>query len=353
MRIGRRAWRAVVSLLVAVSLAGSTGCEKPAEEGGGGGGATPGGSGGNAGGGGEAGGGRRIVIGVVAKSRGNDVFQAALAGARDAARHLGPKYGADVEISWQTPEQEDASKQAEFVESLTRKGAAGIAISCSNADTVTPAIDEAVEKGIPVMCFDSDAPDSRRFCYYGTDDLTCGRKVMEELARAMGEKGTVAILAGSEAAPNLRRRTEGVREGLKKYPGMKEVGVYYHVETPADAAQKVQDVQRTSATPIEGWAFIGGWPLFTEEALPWSPGKVKVVSVDALPKQLDYLRSGHVEVLLGQDCYGWGYRSVEILLEKIVNKKDPPEAKLIDPLTRVTKDNADEYGKNWEKWLKK
>ena len=33
------------------------------------------------------------------------------------------------------------------------------------------------------------------------------------------------------------------------------------------------------------------------------------------------MRDGHVQVLLAQDCYGWGAKSVEILLEKIVNKK--------------------------------
>ena len=93
--------------------------------------------------------------------------------------------------------------------------------------------------------------------------------------------------------------------------------------------------------------------LFTEDALPWPPGKVKVVSVDALPPQLAYLKSGHVEVLLAQDCYGWGHRSVEILLDKIVKQEEPASPRVIDPLTRVTKESADEYGKQWGRWLKR
>ena len=48
-------------------------------------------------------------------------------------------------------------------------------------------------------------------------------------------------------------------------------------------------------------------------------------------------------MLLAQDCYGWGYKSVQILLEKIVNNKNPDSERVIDPLTRVTKENADEY----------
>jgi ribose transport system substrate-binding protein len=177
---------------------------------------------------------------------------------------------------------------------------------------------------------------------------------MAELAKAMGDKGTVAILAGNQSAPNLQARVKGVRDELAKHPNMKELnngaGVFYHQETPEKAAEAVANAQ--NANPgIEGWAMVGGWPLFTTNALKWEPGKVKVVSVDALPAQLGYLKSGHVQLLLAQDCYGWGHKSVEILLDKIVNKKDPPSVKVIDPLTAVTKETADEYGKKWEKWL--
>lgn len=303
------------------------------------------------------GGSKKIVIGLVAKSQANDVFQAAYAGAKAAAKELGPKYGVEVEIDWQTPQTEDAQKQADFVEALRRRQVAGIAVSCSHAETLTPAINDAVDKGVVVICFDSDAPASKRFCYYGTDDVTCGQKVMAELAEVMGKKGTIAILAGNEAAPNLQKRVQGVREELAKYPEMKELGgtgkgVFYHEETPEKAAQRVQDAQRSNPD-IQGWAFVGGWPLFTKDALPWPPGSVKVVSVDALPPQLGYLKSGHVAALYAQDCYGWGHRSVELLLEKIVNQKDPPSVRVIDPLTRVTKETADDYAKNWDKWLGK
>jgi len=110
----------------------------------------------------------------------------------------------------------------------------------------------------------------------------------------------------------------------------------------------------TNANPsIEGWAMIGGWPLFTSDALKWPAGKIKVVSCDALPAELGYLRDGHVQALYAQDCYGWGYKSVGVLVDKVVNNKTPENAVMVDPLTRVTKDNVDEYAKNWEKWLGK
>ena len=260
----------------------------------------------------------------------------------------------DVELEIRTPNDEDATKQAEAVEALTRRGANGIAISCSEANTVTPSIDKAVGKGVAVMCFDSDAPASKRFAYYGTDDKACGQKTVDVLAKAMGEKGTIAILAGNQSAPNLQNRVAGAKEALAKYPNMKlnNPGVFYHVETPEKAAEAVQNAQ--NANPgIQGWAMIGGWPLFTADALKWPPGSIKVVSVDALPAQLNYVRNGYVEALLAQDCYGWGTKSIDILLNKIVNNQAPAEVKVIDPLTLVTKENVDAFAENWKKWLKK
>ena len=63
---------------------------------------------------------KKLTIGVVAKSQSNSVFQAAYAGAKDAAKELGPKYGVEITIDWQTPPDEDAQKQAEAIEADSR-----------------------------------------------------------------------------------------------------------------------------------------------------------------------------------------------------------------------------------------
>ena len=65
---------------------------------------------------------KKVIIGFIAKSLSNDVFQAAQAGAADAAKELGAKYNVDVELEIRTPNDEDATKQAEAVEALTRRG---------------------------------------------------------------------------------------------------------------------------------------------------------------------------------------------------------------------------------------
>jgi ribose transport system substrate-binding protein len=295
---------------------------------------------------------RTIIIGLVAKSQGNPVFQAARVGAEDAARELGAKHKLTIKIDWRTPNEEDAQKQAEAIEQLVLAGAEGIAVSCSDANKLTDAINRAVDNGVPVATFDSDAPASKRFVTYGVDDLECGRQTMEELVKALHGKGVVAILAGNQNAPNLQRRVQGAREVAARYPGITIRDVYYHKETPQDAAAKVEQVMQANPD-ITGWCMIGGWALFTEHALKWQPGTVQCVSVDALPAQLAYIRSGHVPVLLAQQCYQWGHRSVELLIEKIVEKKNPPSEKEISALIPVSAANVDAYAKNWDKWLPK
>src|SRR5437763_1431362 len=91
-----------------------------------------------------------------------------------------------------------------------------------------------------------------------------------------------AALKGAQAASKLQARVRGV---LKK---AKELGytidpakdVFYHKETPQDAANRLEEVQNNNPE-IVGWALVGGWPLFTDSLLKMEPGKVKIVSVDA------------------------------------------------------------------------
>ncbi len=294
----------------------------------------------------------QYVIGMVAKSNSNPVFLAARTGAEDAAKAWGKKLGVDIRIDWRTPVAEDGQKQAEAIEQLVAGGADGIAVSASDAKLLKAAIDSAVERGTVVVTFDSDVPDSQRLAYFGTNDFECGKQLAGELAKSMGNKGVVAILAGNQNAPNLQARVRGVREGMKAFKDIQILDTYYHAETPQDAVLKVEQVM--AANPqITGWAMVGGWPLFTQNALKSVAGRAKVVAVDALPAQLDYVRSGEVDTLLAQQVYEWGTTSVQLIMEKLVENKQPASPIVNAPLVVVNKANVDEYGKNWDRWLGK
>lgn len=290
-----------------------------------------------------------LKIAMIAKSSTNPVFLSARTGAEAAARELSAKLSVPIEIAWLTPPTEDGQVQAQRVAQAVNEGASAILVSCSDAGKVQGAIDDAVDRGVPVMTFDSDAPLSKRFAFYGVDDTETGIAVMAELAKQMNGKGNIGILAGNQNAPNLRKRVDGVKQEAAKYPGIKIVGTFYHVETPQDSAAEVSRAQ--NAYPeIQGWAFIGGWPLFTPTLLTdLDPKKVKIVSVDALPAELAYVEKGLAPVLLAQSTYLWGYVSVNTIVDKIHLKKDVPVMNKME-LVKVTKDNLGTWARQLKDW---
>jgi len=293
--------------------------------------------------------GTTFTIAMIAKSSTNPVFLAARTGAEAAAKDLSAKTGKDIRVNWLTPPQEDGQVQAQRVQQAVNDGADAILISCSDAGKVTGAINDAVSRGVPVMTFDSDAPGSKRFAFYGVDDLKTGQLVMAELAKLLNGKGKIAILAGNQNAPNLQRRVQGVKEEAAKTPGIQILGTFNHIETPQDAAAEV--VRVGNAYPdIQGWAMIGGWALFTPSLVnDLDPKRVKIASVDALGSELVYVDKGVAPVLLAQSVYQWGYVGVSTIVDKLINKKDVPTIIPME-LVRVTKDNLGEWARQLKAW---
>ena len=79
--------------------------------------------------------------------------------------------------------------------------------------------------------------------------------------------------------------------------------------------------------------------------------EIKVVAGNAVPVELEFIKSGHVQSLVGINCFQMGYKSVETLIEKILYKRNPKDQTIFIPLTPVSKKNVDEWSLNWKKWL--
>ena len=291
-----------------------------------------------------------IRIAMIAKSSDNPVFLASRTGAEAAAKELSEKSGRKVQVEWLTPGKEDGEVQAQRIRQAVNEGFDAVLISCSDAGKVTGAINDAVDRGVQVMTFDSDAPQSKRFAFYGVDDARAGQQTMEELAKLLGGKGNVAILAGNQNAPNLQKRVNGAKAEAAKHPGIKIVGVFNHIETPQDASAEV--IRVNNAYPeITGWAFIGGWPLFATSLLTeLNPAKQKVASVDAIPVELPYVEKGVVPVLLAQSVYLWGDVSVRTIFEKIHENKTPANPIMPMELVRVSKENLGDWARQLKAW---
>ncbi|MBK8060232.1 MAG: substrate-binding domain-containing protein [Gemmatimonadetes bacterium] len=298
---------------------------------------------------GDAPAGKTFTIAMIAKSSTNPVFLSGRQGAEAAAAELTKEHGVTVKIDWLTPPNEDGAVQSQRISEAVNSGANAILLSASDAAKVTGAVNEAVDRGVPVMTFDSDVPNSKRFSFYGGDDVKMGTQVMEELATQMGGKGKIAIIAGNQNAPNLQNRVKGVRETAAKYPGITIVDAFYHAETPQDAAAEV--LRMKNAYPeVNGIVMIGGWALFTRTLLTdLDPKKIKIVSVDGLPAQLAYVESGLAPVLFAQPTYSWGYVSVKTIFDHVYLKKPAPAMVQME-LVRVSKDNLGTWARQLRDW---
>jgi len=296
---------------------------------------------------------RELKIALIAKSSANFVFIAARRGAEDAARSLSRKHGVRIEVAWLTPPREDAGAQARAVEQAVREGAHAVLVACSDADKLTPSLDAAVDKGVAVMTFDSDAPASKRFAFYGSDDGDLGEKVMTDLAGQLGGRGRIAVLAGNPDAPNLRVRVEAVRRTAARHKGIEIVEVVHHVETPQAAAAAVLKVN-AARRGLAGWAMVGGWPLFRSSQTPalledLERRGLKVVAVDALPDQLPYVEHGVVAVLWAQPIYLWGKVGVESIVDRLVLGKRVPERMRMEPVC-VRRETLGSWARQLKGW---
>ena len=286
--------------------------------------------------------GRTLRFAVIPKSLDLPVFDYARIGAERAAKELG-----NVEIIWNAPASADQLRQKEILESFITQRVDGIAISALNGDFLTETINRAIDSGIPVVTWDSDAPNSKRHAFYGVDDFASGQIMAEQAIRLLNGQGDVAVLT-SLGATNLQRRLEGLREGLKAAPGMKIIEVFDIKEDPVRVPEIISTASRRYPD-LNLWMSVGGWPVFTRNATAGiDPSKTKFISFDTIDPALDLLREGKVQVLLGQKYFGWGSEPVKILYN-IKPGKMPPSPIIDSGVDVVTKENVEQYAEQWKR----
>jgi ribose transport system substrate-binding protein len=285
---------------------------------------------------------RKLRFAVMPKALDIPVFNYAKIGAERAAAEMG-----DVEIEWRAPDSADQLRQKEILESFITQRVDGIAISALNGDFLTETINRAVDAGIPVVTWDSDAPSSKRQAFYGVDDFESGRIMGQEAIKLLNGKGTVAIIT-SIGATNLQRRLEGIHDAFKQAPGMQIVQTYDIREDVVRCAEIISTGTRRYPD-LGAWLSVGGWPVFTRNALAdVDPSKTKVISFDTVESALDLLREGKVQVLLGQKYFGWGSESVRLL--RAIHDGKPPANPIINSgVDIVTRESVEQYAEQWKR----
>jgi ribose transport system substrate-binding protein len=294
---------------------------------------------------------RKITIAWIPKGLNNPVFEVGRLGAIQKAAELSAAGPIDVEILYAGSVDSDGAEQARVIDDAVARGVNAIAISCDDPTACIDPINRAVSAGIPVMTWDSDSPQSKRFTYLGLDNIQAGQAAAYLLIQAMGTEGKVAILTGVPGADNLETRITGFREGLAAYPNIHIIATVVTNDDINLGVQAVEDMMQAHPD-IKGWYFAGMWPLFADRgSMPlWEDAALhhgmKTIAFDALPVELGLLRDGYLSGLLDQKNWFWGYETVQIVYDHIINKKDFPAFVNLG-YNVITKNNVDAMLQAW------
>ena len=155
-----------------------------------------------------------VVVGALLS---NPFWEDPIAGMRAAEEHLG------VKVTFIGPDAWEAAQQVTQFQQILIRRPKGIAILPVDPKAVEPVIADAIAQGIPVVTADSDAPESARLSFLGTDRYNSGTQAAAALIAATGGKGKVGVitLGGSLA---LEEALKGFREHLAAHAPEIEIG---------------------------------------------------------------------------------------------------------------------------------
>ena len=191
---------------------------------------------------------------------------------------------------------------------------AGICLSAARPEIFREEIDKAVAEGIPVICVDSDVPDSKRALYIGTDNFKAGRESLKRLAALVsGKKSIVAITISGQR--NLDDRVAGVADALANFPALKLTKILDDKGDARSAFDQVSDLiqKKENVDGIICLEATGGSGAAEAVHRFNMEGKMPIVAFDADPETLDWIDRGVIAATITQKPYVMSYYGLKFL----------------------------------------
>jgi ribose transport system substrate-binding protein len=259
-------------------------------------------------------------------------------GAIDAGKALG------VKIEYQAPNQYAAPQQIPIINALAAKQPDGLVVSPTDDKALIPPLKALADRGIKVSLIDTGLADSSFAVAEVTEDYaTGGRKAAAEIARLMGGKGDVVLIAQAPGITTQDNGKAGFEQGLEAFPGIKYIGTEYDGADPTKASSIVAALLARDPN-IRGIVTLNG---------PSAPGvvnglkragkadQVKFLSFDATPQQITALKNGEIDELLFWKPYEIGRLGVENVVAAL-RKQPIAEKKILTQPLAVTAETVDD-----------
>lgn len=262
---------------------------------------------------------KTLRIAVIPKGTTHEFWKSVHFGAEKAAKELG-----NVEIAWKGPVLEnDREGQIQVVQDFIVQQVDGICLAPLDSQALVEYVSQSVEKGIPVVIFDSGLDrEDEIVSYVATDNHKGGELAAHRLAEVMGKMGDAVVLRYNQGSESTFQREEGFLEVLKKdYPGITILeSEEYAGTTPQESLAKAQQVLQKHRETIDGIFAVcepnatGVLQALSELELA---GKVKFVAFDPNVPLVNGLKDHKVDGIVLQDPVQMGYESVMTMVKHL------------------------------------
>jgi ABC-type sugar transport system substrate-binding protein len=232
---------------------------------------------------------------------------------QEALKQFGKDMG--VKVSIEGPKDYDIPGQAAAIEAAIARKPAGIMVLGMERGLI-PAVNKAVEAGIPTITVDADLVDSKRIAFVGSNWYNIGVKQAEAMVKLIGGKGKVAAI-GIGQADNMEQGFEGFKSVIRKYPDITYLG-------ESDDMCNVEEAQRVTEELLHTYPDISGIAGFDVNSGPGiaqavkaakKAGRIKVTCVDVEPIHLKLCKEGVIQKLVGQKRKLFTYYGARLLYD--------------------------------------
>jgi ribose transport system substrate-binding protein len=259
---------------------------------------------------------KKKVIAVIPKGNAHLFWQSVHAGAVATSRESG------VEIIWNGPASEtDYTGQLKVVDAMINRRVDAIVLAPIDSKAMVSVVERATAEGIPVIIFDSGIDTDKFVAQVATDNYHAGEMGAERLAKLLGGKGKVAILANMPGSASTVARESGFEDSMKKnYPAIEIVEKQFGNAEVASSLTKAENIL-TGHPDLDGvFASNESSSVGFAQALRDRKTKIKMVGFDWSPSLLDDIKNGVIDSLVVQNPFKMGQEAVRLAIEKLDGK---------------------------------
>jgi ABC-type sugar transport system substrate-binding protein/AraC-like DNA-binding protein len=181
---------------------------------------------------------------------------------------------------------DDSRRQIQDVQYFIDKRVDLLIIAPNEAKALTPIVEKAHAKGIPVVVADRRIESTKYNAFIGSDNYQIGSEIGTYIANRLHGRGNVVEITGLASSTPAMRRHKGFQDALLEYPGIETVAVVDGQWRGQFALDKMDSLLRTRRDIDLVFAHNDRMAEAAKDALDEYPGMehVFVVGIDALPE---------------------------------------------------------------------